>query len=238
MLARKVVVMGAERSAPDWGAPLNEADYEKLLKESWITRELADQAMLCRVSSEEGQQIVGRKGRIDCSGILIPYYWPGETQPHTYRLRRDKPDLRRDKNGELKPDKKYLAPPSDRNRLYIPPGVTLEQLSDPAIPVVIVEGEKKALALQSLAYYESKTPRFIPVAIPGVWNWRGVTGKAVSPGRIFQPAPLAGGPTTDGVQTEWSLLGVQTARVGVLASIWRPNRVLSSLLFSVSLLCK
>lgn len=181
MHARKVVVMGAERSAPDWGAPLNEADYEKLLKESWITRELADQAMLCRVSSEEGQQIVGRKGRIDCSGILIPYYWPGETQPHTYRLRRDKPDLRRDKNGELKPDKKYLAPPGDRNRLYIPPGVTLEQLSDPAIPVVIVEGEKKALALQRLAYYESEKPRFIPVAIPGVWNWRGVTGKATSP---------------------------------------------------------
>ena len=49
------------------------------------------------------------------------------------------------------------------------------------MPIVIVEGEKKALALWKLANYKSDRLRFIPVAIPGVWNWRGVIGKAGGP---------------------------------------------------------
>jgi hypothetical protein len=46
---------------------------------------------------------------------------------------------------------------------------------------VIVEGEKKALALRRLAYHESDQPRFVPVAIPGVWSWRGIIGKTGGP---------------------------------------------------------
>jgi hypothetical protein len=40
-----------------------------------------------------------------------------------------------------------------------------------------VEGEKKALALWRLANHESSQPRFIPIALAGVWNWRGTIGK-------------------------------------------------------------
>lgn len=159
---------------------LNDADYVAL-ELSWITRQLADEAMLRRVSSEEGRQIVGQKGNRDCAGILIPYYWPGAAHPHTYRLRRDKPDMRQGRDGKPRPSAKYLAPPGDRNRLYIPPGVTLQQLNDPTIPIVLVEGEKKALALWRLANYECDVPRFIPVAIPGAWNWRGKIGKTWGP---------------------------------------------------------
>jgi hypothetical protein len=36
---------------------------------------------------------------------------------------------------------------------------------------------KLRLALWRLANYETETPRFIPIAIPGVWNWRGIIGK-------------------------------------------------------------
>jgi hypothetical protein len=101
--------------------------------------------------------------------------------PRSYRLRRDNPEWKEGKDGTLKPDRKYLGAPGSANRLYFPPGVTPEQLLDPGLPIVIVEGEKKALALQRLACHEATTPRFIPIAISGVWNWRGTVGKTGGP---------------------------------------------------------
>ena len=45
---------------PSFGGPLMEADYNRLLG-SWITPELANDALLRRVTSPEGAQIVGRR---------------------------------------------------------------------------------------------------------------------------------------------------------------------------------
>ncbi len=137
--------------------------------------------MLRRVDAQQGRDIIGQNGNRDCSGLLFPYYWPGEPFPFNYRIRRDHPEWEQGKDGRLKANRKYLGPPGGANRLYIPPGVTLEQINDPTIPFVITEGEKKALALWRLAYYESEKPRFIPIAIAGVWNWRGTSGKGVGP---------------------------------------------------------
>jgi hypothetical protein len=159
---------------PQWGGPLNEADYVALAR-CWITQEVADAAMLRRVNTLEGQQIVGQKRR-DCAGLLFSSYFPGELRAHTYRIRRDNPDYT-EKNGRGKANAKYLAAPGSANRLYIPPGVTLDQLADVTIPIVIVEGEKKALALWRLAQHDTDRLRFIPIAISGVWNWRGTIGK-------------------------------------------------------------
>lgn len=187
------------RIPPSWGRPLSQADYAAL-SASWITPEMADAAMLRRVDEIEGREIVGRRGSLDCAGLLIPYYLPGETHPNTYRIRRDNPDLTVDKDGKPKPDRKYLGSPESGNRLFFPPGVTLAQLQDVTVPIIIVEGEKKALALQRLAYHDSVQPRFIPVAIPGVWNWRGVVGKAggARGGRV----PVKG-PITDLGRISW-----------------------------------
>jgi hypothetical protein len=80
------------RIPPDWGGPLTEGDYIGLAS-SWITREIADAAMLRRVDAQTGREVVGQKGSRDCAGILIPYYWPDEPRPFNYRLRRDNPDL-------------------------------------------------------------------------------------------------------------------------------------------------
>lgn len=168
------------RTSPGWGGPLTAKDYEDLAK-SWITPELADQAGLRRISGHEARDLVGQKGNIDCDGIMFPYCWPDESRPRTYRIRRDNPEFRQDKNGNLKVDKKYLAPPGDGNRLYIPPGVTRAQLEDANATVLITEGEKKGLALQRLAMHGVDVPRFIVVAIPGVWNWSGTTAKKTSP---------------------------------------------------------
>jgi hypothetical protein len=167
------------RVPPDWGEPLSEADY-KNLEASWITRELADAAMLRRVDAYAGAEIIGQKGR-DCAGVLFPYYPPGEQHPVNYRVRRDHPEWVAGKDGKLKPSAKYLGAKNSRNRLYFPPGVTSEQIQDVAIPIVFAEGEKKALALQRLAWHEAEAPRFIPVASGGIWNWRGKVGISAGP---------------------------------------------------------
>src|SRR5262249_12530564 len=85
------------------------------------------------------------------------------------------------KDGSVKPERKYLGAPGGSNRLYIPANITLEHLADPKTPIAIVEGEKKALAVCQLAYHESDLQRFIPIAIAGVWNWRGTVGKTGGP---------------------------------------------------------
>jgi hypothetical protein len=179
------------RIPPSWGRPLTEGDYATL-EASWITREIADEAMLRRIDADEGREIVGQKGNRDCAGLLFPSYWPGEPHPFNYRIRRDNPDWSVDGDGKPKPEKKYLGPPRCGNRLYIPPGVTPEQLQDVTIPIAITEGEKKALALWRLARHGVDMPRFIPIAIAGVWNWRGVVGKDIGPNgdRIDVKGPI------------------------------------------------
>jgi hypothetical protein len=173
-------VLAPDRVPPGWGGPLTEAQYAGL-GSSWITREIADAAMLRRVTDQEGRESVGHSGKLDCSGVLFPYYWPGESSPRAYRLRRDRPEIVQGKDGSLKQKNKYLGAPGEANRLYFPPGVTSEQLAQARIPVVLVEGEKKALAASRLAMYESEQPRFIALAIPGVWNWRGTVAKTGGP---------------------------------------------------------
>lgn len=169
-----------DRIPPDWGGPVTEKDYAALEK-SWITPELANAAMLRRVNEQEGRQIVSQKGKRDCAGILIPYYWPGDAHPVNYRIRRDRPDLVPATDGTIKEEGKYLGAPGAANRLYVPPGITLEQIADVALPIIIVEGEKKSLALWRLGNHECDLPRFLAVAIPGVWNWRGTVGKTAGP---------------------------------------------------------
>lgn len=181
----------SERLPPSWGGPLNENDYAALAA-SWISREIADEAMLRRVDAEQGRQVVGQKGNRDCSAILIPNYLPGQIGPRAYRLRRDNPDWKVGSDGKLKPDKKYLGAPGSANLLYIPVGVKPEHLFDLSLAVVLVEGEKKSLALWRLAQWETNTLRFLPIALPGVWNWLGVIGKTGGPtgGRIDIRGPI------------------------------------------------
>jgi len=183
--------MTADQRPPSWGGPLIESDYATLA-DSWISPELADAAMLRRVDAREGREIVGQKGNRDCEGILFAYYWPGEPNPFSYRIRRDHPDFT-ERDGRMKAQAKYLGAPGSANRLYIPPGITLEQLADLRIPIVFVEGEKKALALWRLANHEAAEPRFIPVAIAGVWSWRGKVGKTGGPKgeRLDVKGPIA-----------------------------------------------
>ncbi|HUQ95166.1 MAG TPA: DUF3854 domain-containing protein [Bryobacteraceae bacterium] len=62
--------------------------------------------------------------------------------------------------------------------MYVPPGVTSEMLIGET-PVVITEGEFKSLALWRLAQHMAQAPRWLPLGISGVWNWRGIIGQSV-----------------------------------------------------------
>lgn len=166
------------------GGELLETDFAKLAQ-SGITSEHAQLAMLRRVESHEGGALIGRNGGGDWAGVVFPYVWPGEDRVREYRLRRDRPDLEQKPGGGYKERGKYLAPPGRGNLLYLVPGTQPEWLDDVSLPVVLVEGEKKAIAVWAISWYDSgdtsDKPSWLPVAIPGVWNWQGVTGKGPGP---------------------------------------------------------
>jgi len=162
------------------GSDLTASDYSAL-DARWIDRDLADCAHLRRVDSMTGGEIVGRKGG-NYAGIIIPYFLPGSDRVREYRLRRDQPDLEYDSAGNLKSRQKYLSPPGQSNMLYVVPGTGRSLLNDPGVPIIVTEGEFKTLALWRLANHGSPNrPRFLPLGVSGVYNWRGTIGKTVGP---------------------------------------------------------
>lgn len=167
-----------------WGGPLTAEDY-RALSARWIDRAHADAAMLSRVADYEGRQLVGQPRR-NCAGILIPYIWPGETNTRGLRIRRDHPEI---EGG--KPKQKYTVAPGEPNKLYVPP-TTKAALADTELPIIITEGEFKAIALSRLATHEADKPRFLPMAFAGVWNWKGTIGKTTDAkgARVDEKGPI------------------------------------------------
>jgi hypothetical protein len=165
-----------------FGTPLTEADLA-LLAHSGISRDLAEAARLRRVDSPTGAEMMGRNGASgDYAGILFPYMWPGTNgDVREYRLRRDHPDIEADTHGKTKEKAKYISPPGRVSMLYFSPYTLLQWLEDASLPIIITEGEKKCLALWDLAWRglsdATDKPRFLPVGLSGVWNWRGKVGK-------------------------------------------------------------
>jgi hypothetical protein len=167
----------------DLGTALTGADFEAL-ERSWIDRASAEKACLFRVTSIDGAELVGQKVGGNYAGIVFPNIRPGQTEPREYRLRRDSPDVTFEK-GKKKELRKYLGPPGRGNLLYFAPGTPLALLESPEVPIVLTEGEKKCLALWRLAWYgvsdAAEGPRFLPVAVTGVWGWKGTIGKEPGP---------------------------------------------------------
>ncbi len=164
------------------GAAMNLTESDlRMLAASWITPALAEAAGLRRVDPVEGAHLAGRNGSGDYAGIAIPYAWPGAPGVREYQLRIDRPELERLADGTTKEKAKYLFPPGRSNILYVPPGAAPAMLEDAGLPVVICEGAKKCLALWRLATEGRERPRFMPVAVSGVWNWRGTVGREAGP---------------------------------------------------------
>jgi predicted P-loop ATPase len=190
---------------------LSEADRAALAAR-WISPEIQDSAGLYRVTSSEGAAIIGQEGREgrewkagpDYSGIAIPYRWPGENHVRLVRIRRDHPDLE-EKLGQVHQRRKYMGAPGCGNKLYVAPGLEARFLDDVGMPLVIVEGEFKTLALWRLAWHGlgdvAESPAFVPLGLQGVFSWRGKVGRveAEGPGQ-FQDVK---GPVADLGRIAW-----------------------------------
>jgi hypothetical protein len=101
----------------------------------------------------------GRYG--DC--WVIPYRNRDGTPGGHHRLKFDNPRGTRDKvTGEVK-TAKYEAPRGVPNRAYFPPR-TIPVLDDPSVPLIITEGEKKAL--------KADQEGFRTLGLSGVWTWQ------------------------------------------------------------------
>lgn len=153
-----------------------------VLESSFITRELAEQAGLFRVSDLTGAEMIGKKPKAGTyyNGIGFPYFLPEQNFPREYRLRRDKGDIDQKSDGTIKEKGKYMTAPGGGNMLYFSPGCLTEYLTDTSLPIVITEGEKKTLALKRASQHgltNSNKPKFLAIGLSGVWNFRGVIGK-------------------------------------------------------------
>jgi hypothetical protein len=118
----------------------------------------------------------------NCAGIVIPYFLPGSERIRQYRLHLDRPGLNYESTGDLPPGQIYLSQPVCCNMLFLPPGTSESLLADTGLPILLTEGEFRALALWRLANYGSpRQPRFLPLAVSGIHNWRGTFGRTVGP---------------------------------------------------------
>jgi hypothetical protein len=134
--------------------------HDPQLAESGISPDTAQKAGVYRVSTEDARRRLGFVGgvfeRATLSGLAFPYRDPRTGQHLLTRLRPDVPVDGR----------KYVAPIGSRNHFYIP-DATPQLLEDVRFDVLIVEGEKKALAVAEVVGH-----RALVVGIGGVWNWR------------------------------------------------------------------
>jgi hypothetical protein len=154
-------------------SPLTQFDLEKLAR-SGISPELAEANHLFRVASWEAKELVGIRGDGDFSGIIFPYQDIRGNQNIRYSLRLDHPPMERKADGGMKELGKYRREPGT-NHIFLPWSECPGDLRSTERPLVIVEGEKKAIALQGYVHQAGAT--HMVVAIPGVWNWRGKIGK-------------------------------------------------------------
>lgn len=166
--------------------PLTQKDYDQVFTPRAIPKALADLAARRVAGSLEGQALIGATRPGDYSGIAIPNTLPDKTSPRAYRLRRDNPD-RELHNGTMKLTRRYLSAPGSANYAYFPPGTTSDELTDITLPAVFTEGELKGLALKNLAHYQVVAPRFLAVALNGIYGWKGKVGRMYDANGMPQP---------------------------------------------------
>jgi hypothetical protein len=155
---------------------LTQSDLERL-RVRGLTDETIERAGLYSVDAREGAELVGRPltALRDLSGIALPNYRPGSEAPRQIRLRLTNPDVEESLNGARKEKNKYLTAAGTPNRFYIPPQTPGSYLQDTSIPIVFVEGEFKALAVDQ-AYRDAGRPVLV-IAVLGVWGFRATRGK-------------------------------------------------------------
>ena len=144
--------------------PADLAMFEKIK----VPIDLVLEANIRRVTDAEARE-VGLTGdstkNQNMQGVVFPYLDLATNDIINMRVRRDHPEM---KDG--KPDNKYISLSKKRGKrgLFTHPRST-PKLKNLDVHVVIVEGEKSALAIEALC--ERKNCELIPIAMGGCWGW-------------------------------------------------------------------
>lgn len=128
------------------------------LEKSGLSKTTIGEAGIYSATEREIKNILGFSIK-NSPGLAFPY--PGTNGNQSKPYIRIKIDHSPKIKGKCA---KYLSPKGSKNRLYIPPGVE-KILVDPAIPLYLTEGEKKALK----AVQEGMNC----IGLAGVWCWKG-----------------------------------------------------------------
>lgn len=145
------------------------------LRASCLSDETIDSSRMFTLPSASWRPYGFRSARPQ-SGILIPFFEPGATQPFAYRLRPQHP-LPTKKKGKFK---KYDQQWHLGSIVYTPPlPATIERVQTISEPLIWTEGEKKALLLAQLGW--------CVVGLTGVDNWHDVAAYARGDGRVLHP---------------------------------------------------
>jgi len=113
------------------------------------------------------------------SGLVIPFFTPGATEPYGYRCRPTYPRVEVKRNGK-KREVKYEQPPGSDILVYYPPRSRESgAYGDITIPVVWTEGEKKSLALDQIGV--------CAVGLTGVDVWRDTAASRDGDGERLHP---------------------------------------------------
>lgn len=157
---------------------LSEEDLKRR-GESFLTEQTLRLAGVRRVSNDVGHQILSKDTRqkdVEYAGLGIPCFQhlDGDCKVSHWTIRRDIPDYEKNGAGELKEKRKYIKPPTVKNQLYIPPMLPTELLQRTDLPIVICEGEFKAMALARAATndFTSEKWSFVPLGLSGVDNFK------------------------------------------------------------------
>ena len=159
------------------------ADYANLAGR-YIDKTTADAAHIRRLPEFDAREALGRlNAPVDqeYAGLGIPYLHQGDSI-REWRIRRDTPDYTTRKDGSIKPEGKYMTPPGRRSMIYLPPEIYPDSsvLQNSRVPIIITEGEFKCLALHRLTLGTALKGPMLPIAISGVWNFRGKVGKVTT----------------------------------------------------------
>lgn len=145
--APRLRVVEKEEGAKSRGFPpaVSREDAERLMREKLemcgISAGMARKAGLHALT---GKDIKQRPVRPHGAGILIPYFDAAGEQTDDWRLRYlPAPELPKDADGK---EQRYASPRGAMPRAYFPPGVEWGEVAkDPSIPIIVTEGEFKAM---------------------------------------------------------------------------------------------
>jgi len=142
-------------------------EHLAMLENLLIPAKTLHAANLRSLTDSEAREFLGLHRAGDYSGLYFPYYCPLTGKRVGGRIRLN----------DVKGDGKYISEPGCRY-LYFPP-ILQDYLTDPSVPVVMVEAEKSALAISALASRAGS--KLLPVATGGCWGWRRTIDKRSKP---------------------------------------------------------